>query len=229
MGGLITKKYLKKRVLKRPPLNRYILTKTPIKKDTLRSPSKEDNLKPYHIEVLGRGATFELELILPSENVDEVKGALREAGAIFGVGGVRSRGLGLVSIGKFQEVSLDDYIHEIAGDVESGKNIAFVLNSPALFPRDNGKYLVGMSEDIAANIGLNLKSQKFVEEIYRGWDYASDVCRQIPLKPATGRGSTFVGKVVDRDKLIKALVEGIGEERSILGAAYVEVIRDESI
>jgi hypothetical protein len=73
-SGLFFTNSLKEKKFKEVEIGRTIQAKVPIVRQTGASPDKEYKLKPYNIQVFGKGTEFDFMLKCPEEMAEKIKG-----------------------------------------------------------------------------------------------------------------------------------------------------------
>jgi len=217
--GIFLSKSLEDKVFQKPSIGKTIQAKVPIVRDTGTAPEKEYALKPYNIEVFGKGKTFDFTMKCPAEIAEMTIGYLKEAGLLMGVGGFRSRGMGTILFEDLKTKPVEEKRKEIMKGLD-GDELLMIVTSPVIV-KDSGGYTVGFNADILRKAGLQVRSVKanmsrYVKGYARGWDYSGSDYRLNETIPATGpRSSYFLS--VDNESAVDAELNGIGEEREIYG------------
>ena len=199
-------------------LGKTIHAKVPITRSTGTSPKKEDKLKPYNIEVFGKGVAFDFMMKCPEKMADKISEYLTEAGLIMGVGGFRSRGMGTIFFKEIRVKSLEDKKKELMKDMD--EELLLLVTSPVIIKNENG-YIIGFDKHSLQTAGLPViavkqKFSRYIKGYARGWNYASDVYKLEEMVPATAPGSAYFVRINPED-VVNGELNGIGENREIYG------------
>lgn len=128
-SGLILMKSITEKKMIRPNSHTKIETKCPIRRDKHASMPENSELKPYHIQSIDSGARFSFRMLIRDELADKTIEALRYAGAFYGLGGLRSRGYGIVRFEITGKTNLDKKIDEREKEISKIESKLLVVNS----------------------------------------------------------------------------------------------------
>ncbi len=218
-SGIFLTKSLKDKVFQKPSVGKTIQAKVPIVRDTGTSPDKDYPLKPYNIEVFGKGRTFDFMMKCPQELADTMIEYLKEAGLLMGVGGFRSRGMGTILFETLNTMTVEEKRKEMMKELD-GDELLMIVTSPVIV-KDSGGYTVGFNTDILRKAGLQVRSvranmSRYVKGYARGWDYSGGDYRLNETVPATAPGTSYFLSA-DNESAVDAELNGIGEQREIYG------------
>jgi hypothetical protein len=225
-GGFMQNASYEDQRFKSSTMKLRIDTKCPITRRGHTSPSDRYELAPYNIGALNAGTEFDFRCIVADEYVAKVKEALKEAGILYGLGGFRSKGYGLVEFEFKKEEPETEYIEQRTSELTDSA-LLMVLNSEAIF-EDSGGYVIGFKPEILnKDLGtVTIQKQKFSESKARGWMINRGVRKGNKngygldrIVPATGLGSSALLEMEAR-KASEAELNGIGREKSIYGDVY---------
>ncbi|MFQ6128657.1 MAG: RAMP superfamily CRISPR-associated protein [Thermoplasmata archaeon] len=205
-----------------------ISTKCPIHPERHATYTAEEELSPYNVEAILAGTVFDFRAVVPKDYLDSIKDSLWKAGIFYGVGGFRTRGYGMVRF-EFhdQNESVEEYVRRRSKEID--ENSLMVLNSPTVLRKD-GKYFVGLEEDVLNRYICSLAKTKGVEckftlkrshigvDYVRGWRITQRSYVD-KLVPALKQGCSAY---VDVKPELAALLEvyGLGEMNHIHGDVY---------
>jgi CRISPR/Cas system CSM-associated protein Csm3 (group 7 of RAMP superfamily) len=231
--GLITRASLENRRIDTPELHRQISTKCPITRTHHTTMDEDWRLKPYHIESLPEGTTFQLRLMVEEEFVEDIIKALKAAGIFCGLGGFRSRGYGSVRFDRIETIDVNTRIEERAEELGDTANPLLVANSQMILKSNNNESIIGFDETLDRYIKKTLQAAgvnshvtprhntaKITQSIARGWSLKNQNTLS-ELIPCIGMGSCVR---VEGEPRALAVLEtyGIGEMTSCgYGDVYV--------
>jgi len=226
-SGLISRNSFSIRKLERPEMpDRSIETKCPITRDrhsSLGGREQGFDLSPYHIESIDLGAKFSFRMLVDADLEKEIIESLKEAAAVGGIGGFRSRGYGLITFEDLRSTSLNDVIREGESLLSRSNKATLVATAPMILRNGNvsrigfdGLFVQRANEvlqfaGIHENIALSGNSDPHVTQVIaRGWSlkYGNTLSELIPC---IGMGSS-VNVTAAPHALATLEAYGIGEK-----------------
>ena len=222
--GFMSKLELNQRKIESNKLKKVITTKCPITRSGHTSPSERYALSPYHVQAIEKGTKFTFRCVMKANasgvknHLDEFEGYLEAAGLFYGVGGFRSRGYGSILFENVRVESVDEFIDTRIRELD--ESALLVLNSPAVFKKDDG-YCIGFDKSVLGHYicgNFELERSHFSKTFVRGWTIKGK-SRRDRIEPALDAGSCAE---ITLDPKVQAFIEvhGIGEGRHIHGDVY---------